>query len=147
MLSISKGTRFNRASLQLWYGNLNINLAASGYSAGEKAWLYPSSWNIFGLHLLTGRSFLRVLPSADRKNWEECYWKHSLKETKTSEALEGEWYEMLNAGFQQLTLLVPVRCLQLFLELSVWSLIWLIISCSRPCKADCTRQDFYLCKH
>lgn len=147
MLSISKGTRFTRASLQLWYGNPNINLAASGCNAGEKAWLYLSSWNIFGLHLLPGRSFLRALPSAGRKKLRRVFLKAQFKRNQNLRSTGGRMVQNLNAGFQQLTLLVPVRCLQLFLELNVWSFIWLFISCLRPFKADCARQDFYLCKH
>lgn len=39
----------------------------------------PSSWNIFGLHLLPGRSFLRVLPSADGKKLRRVLLKAQFK--------------------------------------------------------------------
>lgn len=54
------------------------NLAASGYSTGEKAWLYLSSQNISGFHFLPGGSFLRALPSADWVNLRGMFTKSAV---------------------------------------------------------------------
>lgn len=134
ILSVSKGTRFTRASLQLWYGNANVNWAAFGYKKKEKKHDYTYHLvTSFKFHFLSGRNIFSALPSIDGGKNEgnflvKAQFKKKPKFWREAQGKENNTKSQI-LDFNSWHFFGTSNVCGLFPKLNVRLFVWIFISC------------------
>lgn len=132
MLSISKGTRFTRASLQLWYGNANVNWAAFGYKKKEKKHDYTYHL-VTSLNFISSRNICSALPSIDwRKNGGRFLVKAQFKKKpkfwREAQGKENNTKSQI-LDFNSWHFFGTNNVCEFFPKLNIRLFVWIFISC------------------